>query len=112
MAGKKKNVGKTIDLSKLSLDDLKALKKDVEKAITGFQSRKRAEAMKEVQEVAKKHGISVDELMGKGGKRKVKAPAKYQNPSDSSQTWSGRGRQPVWFKAAVKSGKSAESMEI
>jgi len=101
-----------IDLGKLSLDELKTLKKDVDKAISGFKSRKRAEAMKEVQAVAKKHGISVDDLMGKGGKRKSKAVAKYRNPADTSQTWSGRGRQPAWFKAAVKAGKSLKSLEI
>lgn len=102
-----------IDLSKLSMDDLKTLRKDVEKAIADFKTRKRAEAMKEVQAVAKKHGISVDELIGgKGNKRKAKAAAKYCNPDDKSQTWSGRGRQPVWFKEAVAAGKSLKSLEI
>lgn len=100
-----------IDLGKMSLDDLKSLKKDVTKAIDGFQSRKRAEALKEVQAVAKKHGLSVDELMGKS-KRKAKAAAKYRNPANTAETWSGRGRQPAWFKKAVESGKSLKSLEI
>ena len=101
-----------MDLEKMSLDDLKALKKDVEKAISGYVSRKREEALKEVQAVAKKHGLSVDDLVGGKGKRKAKAPAKYRNPSDASQTWSGRGRQPAWYKDALKSGKSTKSLEI
>ncbi len=101
-----------IDLGKLSLDELKSLKKDVDKAITGFKSRQRAEALKEVQAVAKKHGISVDELLGKKGGKKAKAPAKYKNPANASDTWSGRGRQPAWFKAAVSAGKAPESLEI
>lgn len=107
MAGK-------VNLGKMSMDDLKALKKDVDKAISEFQNRKRVEALKEVQAVAKKHGLSVDDLMGKGkkGKAKAKAPAKYRNPADASQTWSGRGRQPAWYKAALKAGKSLKSLEI
>lgn len=107
MAGKQ-------DLSKMSMDDLKALKKDVEKAIAGYVNRKRDEALKEVQAVAKKHGLSVSDLVGSKGKAKNKAaaPAKYRNPADSSQTWSGRGRQPAWYKAAVKAGKSPKSLEI
>ena len=107
MAGKQ-------DLSKMSMDDLKALKKDVDKAIAGYVSRKRDEALKEVQAVAKKHGLSVGDLVGgKGkGKKKAAAPAKYRNPADANQTWSGRGRQPAWYKAAVKSGKSQKSLEI
>ena len=102
---------KKMDLSRLSLDDLKALKKDVEKAIAEFQKRKRNEAMKEIQAVAKKHGLSVDDIMGGKGK-KAKAPAKYANPGNPSETWSGRGRQPAWFKAAISAGKKPQSLEI
>ena len=102
---------KKIDLSKHSMEELKALQKDVEKAIKDFAKRKRAEAMKEFQAVAKKHGLSVDDIVGGKGK-KAKAPAKYANPDNPSETWSGRGRQPAWYKKAIKSGKSASALEI
>lgn len=101
-----------VDLDKMSMEELKSLKKDVDKAIAGYVSRKREEALKEVQAVAKKHGLSVDDLMGAKGKRKSKAPARFRNPDDASQTWSGRGRQPAWYKDAVNSGKKPESLEI
>lgn len=101
------------DLSKLSLDELKTLKKDVEAAISGFAEKKRAEAMKAIEAVAKDHGMSVDEILGsKGKKRKSKAPAKFANPDNPTETWSGRGRQPTWYKVAVESGKAPESMAI
>lgn len=101
------------DLSKHSLEELKALKKDVDKAIADFEKRKRSEAMKEIQAVAKKHGLSVDEIVGGKAKgRKSKAAPKYRNPDDASQEWSGRGRQPAWFKAALAAGKKPESLEI
>ncbi len=102
---------KKTDLSKLSLDDLKAMKKDVEKAIKDFAKRKRSEAMKEIQAVAKKHGISMDDIVGGKGK-KAKAAPKYANPANASETWSGRGRQPAWYKEALKAGKKPETMEI
>ena len=103
-----------IDLSKMSLDDLKALKKNVEREIKEFRNRARTAAMKDLQALAKKHGLSVDEIIGKKGKgrKKVAAPAKYKNPSDPSQTWSGRGRQPAWYKDALAKGKSVKSLEI
>jgi DNA-binding protein H-NS len=102
-----------IDLSKLSLDDLRQLRKDVEVAISNFQERKRAEAVKALEAVAKQHGMSLDEIVGgKGKKRKARAPAKYANPDNKAETWSGRGRQPAWFKAAVGKGKKPESMAI
>ncbi len=102
-----------IDLSKLSMDELKTLRKNVEKEIKEFKNRARTAAMKELQAVAKKHGLSVEDIVGKKGKgRKVAAPAKYRNPADPNQTWSGRGRQPAWFKSAIGKGKTAKSLEV
>ena len=104
---------KKIDLEKLSLDELKTLKKDVERSIADFQKRKRGEAMKEIQAVAKKHGLSVDEIVGGKAKgKRAKTPAKYRNPGNPDQEWSGRGRQPAWFKAAIASGKKPEALAI
>lgn len=104
---------KKTDLSKLSMDELKQLKKDVDAAIKGFAIRQRAEAMKAIEAVAKQHGMSVDDIVGgKGRKRKGKAPAKFANPQNPSETWSGRGRQPAWYKSAIAAGKKPESMAI
>jgi DNA-binding protein H-NS len=106
-------VAAKIDLAKMSLDELKTLKKDVDKAIAGFKDKKRAEALKEIQAVAKKHGLPLDELVGgKGRKTKAKTPPKYRNPENASDTWSGRGRQPEWYKSALKSGKKPEQLAI
>lgn len=104
---------KKIDLSKHSLDELKALKKEVTRAIDDFAKRKRSEAMKEIQAVAKKHGLSVEDIVGGRGKGKQsKAPAKYRNPQNPSEEWSGRGRQPAWYKSAISAGKKPETLEI
>lgn len=105
------------DLSKMSLAELKALKKNVEKEIKDFRNRARTAAMKDLEAAAKKHGLSVDEIVGKKGKgrgkaKKTTAPAKYKNPADPNQKWSGRGRQPAWFKEALAKGKSMKSLEI
>jgi len=40
------------------------------------------------------------------------AVAKYQNPDNVEQTWTGKGRRPIWFIAAIEAGSSAESLEI
>lgn len=106
-------MAKKADLSKMSMDELKQLKKDVDAAIKGFAERKRAEAMKAIEAVAKEHGLSIDEIVGgKGRKRKAKAAAKFANPANAAETWSGRGRQPAWYKAAIAEGKTPESLEI
>ena len=37
---------------------------------------------------------------------------KYQNPNEPSETWSGRGKQPRWLTAALKTGQSIEDFVI
>lgn len=104
---------KKTDLAKLSMEELKQLRKDVDVAIKGFADRRRAEAMKAIEAVAKQHGMSVDDIVGgKSRKRRGKTPAKFANPQEPSQTWSGRGRQPAWYKTAIAAGKKPESMAV
>ena len=106
-----------INLGKLSERELKALKRGVENELKNTRTRAIAAAAKElqdaVQRIAKKHGLTVNEVLGKKRKyRKSPVPPKYRNPNDPSQTWSGRGRKPGWFGEALDKGKSAKSMEI
>ena len=37
---------------------------------------------------------------------------KYQNPKEPSETWSGRGKQPRWLTAALKTGHTIEEFVI
>ena len=37
---------------------------------------------------------------------------KYRNPLTPSETWSGRGKQPRWLAAALKSGHKLDEFEI
>jgi DNA-binding protein H-NS len=37
---------------------------------------------------------------------------KYLNPQSSSETWSGRGKQPRWLAAAIQSGHDLREFEI
>lgn len=101
------------DLENLSLEELRKLRKDVEKAIKTFQDRKKSEARKKLEEVARDFGFSLNELAEASAPRKRKsAEPKYANPKDQSQTWTGRGRKPGWMVAALERGKSLESMLI
>lgn len=55
-----------MDLNNLSLQELKALQGDVDVAIHNFEKRKKAEALAEVERVAKENGFSLKELLGEG----------------------------------------------
>jgi DNA-binding protein H-NS len=37
---------------------------------------------------------------------------KYRNPDHPSETWTGRGKQPRWLVAQLKSGKRVEDFSI
>jgi DNA-binding protein H-NS len=37
---------------------------------------------------------------------------KYRNPSEPSETWSGRGKQPRWLTAALAAGRTIEEFVI
>ena len=37
---------------------------------------------------------------------------KYRNPEEPSETWSGRGKQPRWLAAALKTGRTIEEFAI
>lgn len=103
-----------IDLSKMDLDELKTLKKDVTKAIDDFQVRRRKEALAAAEKAAKESGFSLEELLGKKAKGRSAgtAPAKYRHPENPDMTWSGRGRRPRWVSEMIDAGKSLEDCAI
>ncbi len=37
---------------------------------------------------------------------------KYQNPTDPSETWAGRGKQPRWLVTQLKAGKKVDDFLI
>jgi DNA-binding protein H-NS len=102
-----------IELDRLSLKELKDLRAKVDRAISGFEDRKKKEALAELEETARKMGYSLAELTSLTGVRKRRPAApKYANPADATDTWSGRGRRPRWVTAALAAGKSLEDLAI
>lgn len=103
----------SIDLETLSLKELKDLQSRVARAIADFADRKKSEALKQLEEKARELGFSLSELTGAAPTRKRSSPvAKYANPANAADTWSGRGRKPRWFEEALAQGKKAEDMAI
>ena len=101
------------DLNSMSLEDLKQLSRDVEKAIKTHKERQRQAALAEVEALAREKGFSLTELARMVGKKSKSAvPPKYVNPENPMQTWSGRGRRPKWLDGALQSGKSLDDLAI
>ena len=102
-----------LDVNTLSLKELKDLQSQVAKAISGYEDRKKREALAELEEKAKALGFSLAELTGvAAGRKRSPSVAKYANPANKSDTWSGRGRKPRWFSEALSKGGKPEDMAI
>lgn len=101
-----------VKLETLSLDELASLQKDAQALIKTKQKQKVQEAYGEFQKIAKDLGVSIDEIIKAGKSIKKKRPAKYQNQSDKSQSWSGQGRKPAWLVSELEKGKKLESFLI
>ena len=103
----------SINLDNLSLKELKELAGRVAKAIATFEDRSRKSAIAELEEIARAKGFTLAELTGgKVTRKRAPAVAKYANPANSDETWSGRGRKPRWFAAAMAKGKKPEDLAI
>lgn len=105
-----------IDLNDLSLRELKDLQSRVAKAIAGYEDRKKKEALAELEDKAREMGYSLTELLAAQGQKSPRkrpvSSAKYANPANPADTWTGRGRKPGWFLAALAAGRNPEDMAI
>ena len=96
----------TVNVDKMSLKDLLDLQVKVERAISVAKDREKAEVKQKIASLAENAGFSVNELFGGRGRGKVVA-AKYMNPDNRSETWTGRGRKPNWLVAKLKKGATS-----
>lgn len=104
----------SFDLSAMSRKELLELRDGIEEALRVAEQRERKEAIKAAEEAAAKYGFSLEEIAGmqRGGAKKQKAAAKYRNPHNPEETWSGRGRKPHWVHSALTSGMDISELEI
>lgn len=103
----------SMDLSKLSRADLRKLSTDITKEMKKREERERTETRKKLTAMAADAGFSVEELFGaSAGKKRAKAKIKYRDPKNADNTWSGRGRMPLWMAAEVKKGKKKDDFAV
>lgn len=105
------------DLSEFKIAELDALAKDLAVARGIIMDRTRAKAIAEIEEIARKYDLPLDQLVGQaslreGGASTLKARPRFRHPEDPTLTWSGRGRQPLWLKSLLATGVRVESLRI
>lgn len=102
-----------MDLKSLAYPDLNTMKKEIESELKSRKSKILAEARAEIQSIAKKYGLSLEEILsGKQSKTTKAVAPKYRNPNNQEETWTGRGKRPVWVSEALAQGKTLEQLAI
>ena len=91
---------------RMSYAELAELRTQVDRTMVDKQSSERAALRQKMADIAKEHGLSLDEVLGKGRKGKGSVAPKYRDPKNPENTWTGRGRMPLWMVAATKGNKA------
>ncbi|HSM20679.1 MAG TPA: H-NS histone family protein [Rubrivivax sp.] len=103
-------------MSQVSLSDLLAQRAALEKQIADAQREQRSAAISQIKSLMAEYGLTLADI----GSRAAAAPArkttgkvavKYRS-TDTGETWSGRGLQPNWLKAAIASGRSLADFAV
>ena len=112
------------------LEKIRAAKLKLEKEEQRLMSRNHDKTLAQIVQLAEKSGLSAAQIsaaMGVKGKAKTskaagskpakakratagkKVAPKYRNPADANQTWTGRGRTPLWVQALQTAGNLASA---
>ena len=102
-----------------SLQELLAQRAEIEKRIADAQREERATAIAKVRALMAEFGLTAADITAKGtpvkaagtGRATGKVAPKFRNAA-TGETWSGRGLQPKWLKAALAAGGRLEDFAI
>ena len=97
-----------IDLSGLNIDQLSDLVGKAQSEMASREKQRRKDLRSELERCVAADGYKMGDIFpelsaanGTGASRQ-KRPAKYRNPQNSDETWSGIGRSPKWVQAILE----------
>ncbi len=101
-------------LEEMEFDELLLLHEEITKILSEKITAEKRELEKRLAKLNQAHtmGKARRASSDRGPRRKyAKVLPKYRNPA-STETWSGRGKQPRWLIAALEAGHKIEEFEI
>jgi DNA-binding protein H-NS len=100
---------KRTDFGSMSIDELWALHLEIDVALTRKMSAKKLQLDQRLRQLE----LGASEVkIGRESRPYPRVLPKYQNPDKPTETWAGRGRQPRWLTAQLKSGKTLKDFQI
>ena len=100
---------KDADLRSMSVDELWQLYEKVRATLASRLAEEKA--------LLEKRLLQLKSSDLNGGPQRARRPypqvfPKYRNPAQPGETWSGRGKQPLWLAALLRSGKKLDDFRI
>jgi DNA-binding protein H-NS len=97
-------------LHKMPTGQLHKLRAEVEAMIATKVAERRQDLESQLSKLLEITGSGNGSRSARG--KTLSVPVKYRNPDDASESWSGRGRMPLWLAAQIKAGKDREEFLI
>ena len=109
-------MNKKIDLDVMSVDEMWRLHEKIGQVLSVRLTSEKRELEKRLAQLRRENEMHAAPIEASGVSReRRKYPRvypKYRNPNEPSETWSGRGKQPRWLVAALKTGHRIEEFMI
>jgi DNA-binding protein H-NS len=99
------------DLESMSVDELWSLHELVVSVMARKLSAEKARLEQRLRELGQSTADSAKKVSHARRPYPQVFP-KYRNPSRPSETWAGRGKQPRWLAAQLRSGKKLDDFRI
>ena len=96
----------SINLDELSVDELEKLIKQAESALDKKRKAELKNAQAVLEKMAKDLGVDPQDLL------KNAAEVKFRDPNNSSNTWTGRGKRPLWLQDALSKGANLDDFLV
>ena len=98
-----------------SLKELLARRAELETQISTAQREERTSAISQVKSLMVEYGLSMADIHAAPGKSKAgtktgKVAVKYRDKAGN--TWTGRGLQPKWLRAAIADGHKQSDFAV
>ena len=111
---------KKFNLDAMSIDEMWHLHEEISKVLSVRLTTEKRELEKRLAQLRRENEMRgsepADAQSAKDPPRErrkyPRVSPKYRNPKEPSETWSGRGKQPRWLAAALKTGHSIEEFVI
>jgi DNA-binding protein H-NS len=106
-------------LDAMSIDEMWQLHEEVSAVLSVRLTSEKRQLEKRLAQLRREKEMrqseAVDNRANNATRERRKYPrvsAKYRNPNEPSETWSGRGKQPRWLTAALKTGHTIDEFVI